>query len=60
VGYIMRMFVYFHIVHLLDCDGSILDSLEFLKQNDAQRSGICAVGDFIYSSPQATDAERCY
>jgi len=21
---------------LLDCDGSILDSLEFLKQNDAQ------------------------
>ena len=30
------------------------------KLNSTQRSGICAVGGFIYSSPAATDAERCY
>jgi len=26
--------------------------------NGLKRSGICAVGDFIHSSPPATDAER--
>jgi len=29
-----------------------------VQWGDVQRSGICAVGDFIYSSPPATDAER--